>query len=443
MNTYDWLSDIEIPGVDSFRVAEISFKNGVRKDFYYIKHYIHCSKDDLVVVENDRGGYTVGKVSLTGELVKLQMKKRRVPLDAKLPAVVRIANEADTDKLKKARNSEQDLLRRARVIARQHKLNMKISLVEAHADLKRVTFYYIAEQHVDFRELLKTYSQEFNMRVELRQVKERVEAGMIGGIGTCGRELCCSTWLNSFKKTTQVSARYQGLSLNSEKLVGQCGRLKCCLNYELETYIKALKHFPKKGYRSLRTQAGKAFLLKQNVFEGTMIYAYKNEVGKHYSLPVERVKEIIFMNRQDQLPEKLLTPELIAELQEEEIAEVGYDSDELTGFIELDPLKKKRRTKRRKPQSKRNTGAKKKSGDKKQGQASAKPNEQRKPKSNRRKKPNTKKAAEGAKPAHPTDPNHKPKSEKSDQQTRNKKRRPNKNRNRKPRPPKDQPPKQD
>ena len=245
MNVMDWFADMPISFNENFSIIEVSFKKGSRKGFYRNNSNFDLRKGQLVVVEAAQG-YDVGEVSLQGELVKLQMKKRKVTeRDDTIRNILRTANEPDVNALLDARNKEKDTLVRARAMARTMKLEMKIGDIEFQGDNKKVTIFYTADGRVDFRELVKIYARDFKVKIEMRQIGARQEAGRVGGIGTCGRELCCSTWLTDFKSVTTQAARYQNLAINSDKLSGQCGRLKCCLNYELDSYNDSLKNFPK------------------------------------------------------------------------------------------------------------------------------------------------------------------------------------------------------
>ena len=225
---------------------------------------------DLVVVDADPG-FDVGRISLSGELVRLQMKRRKVSENSKLPAIQRLAGEGDKERLTESRAKEGATMIKARTIARELKLDMKVGEVEFQGDGRKSHLYYIADGRVDFRELIKIYAREFKVKIEMRQIGARQEAGKIGGIGSCGRELCCSTWLTDFKSVSTGAARYQNLSINQAKLSGQCGRLKCCLNYELDTYLDALEAFPK-DMNVIQTKNGKARLSKTDIFRRTMVY---------------------------------------------------------------------------------------------------------------------------------------------------------------------------
>ncbi len=348
-NSFDWLSKLDFHDPLDMHMVEVSFKDGSRTDFYLNSDRIDVHTGDLVVVES-QGGTDVGRLNLSGELVRLQMKKKKVHASAVQFKVLRKANERDLEKLESARNLEYQTLVQARVIAKSLGLKMKIGDIEYRADKRKATFYYTADGRVDFRELVKSYAQAFKVKVEMRQIGARQESARIGGIGSCGRELCCSTWLSDFKSVSTSAARYQNIAINQTKLSGQCGRLKCCLNYELDTYLDALKGFPKKA-DYLITEAGKAKLIKMDIFKGMMFYAYQNtDRGTvMIALTKERVSEIQQMNKKGQKPEELL------DKYDVQIVEDKTDFDEnLTGVIDLPPEKrKKRKPKKRRPSAQR------------------------------------------------------------------------------------------
>ncbi len=308
MNVFDWLSNMDMPPEDRFDVTEIRFKNG-RKDFYRKPAHLVLHTGDAVVVETQTGHH-VGYISMQGELVRLQMQKKKVANDDEIKKIYRIAHTKDLEKHEEVKNRELPSLYRAREIIREMKLGMKLSDVEFQADNTKAVFFYSADERVDFRELIKILAGEFKVRVEMRQISLRQEAGRLGGIGVCGRELCCSTWLSDFKNVATSAARYQNLSLNPSKLSGQCGRLKCCLNYELETYIEALKFIPEIE-APLLTEKGEAKLQKTDIFRKIMWFAFKEE-NNWYALNVDRVNEILELNRQGKKPATL-------ELNEEEV----------------------------------------------------------------------------------------------------------------------------
>lgn len=345
LNTFDWLSAMEIEDVEPFNVIEISFKNGARKGFYYNQPYTRAITGDMVVVES-QVGFDVGRVSLSGELVRLQMRKKKVQEDAYFPKVVRIASERDLEKYQETKDKEHPTMVRARAIARTLDLNMKIGDVEYQGDGRKATFYYTADGRVDFRELIRHFAKEFKIKVEMRQIGARQESARIGGLGPCGRELCCSTWLTSYKTVSTAAARYQNLAINQAKLSGQCGRLKCCLNYELDTYMEALSNFPADAEK-LQTEEGRAVLLKTDIFKGIMYYGYEKEGGRgrFYPLHLEQVREIRLMNKHGKKPLSLAEVMVQPDVVEEDIE----FSDDVTGVIELPMEERRRKKKRRRP----------------------------------------------------------------------------------------------
>ncbi|MCB0714572.1 MAG: hypothetical protein KDC06_01045, partial [Chitinophagaceae bacterium] len=301
---------------------------------------LQYEKGDLISVEGI-SGFDVGEVSLTGEIVRLQMKKRGVREDdPAIKKVLRHASDRDIDSWKQNKKREPEAVIRSRAIAKQLKLDMKISQVEMQADGRKATFYYIADGRVDFRELIKVYASEFKLKVEMRQIGARQEAGKVGGIGSCGRELCCSTWLTDFKSVNTTAARYQNLSINQTKLSGQCGRLKCCLNYELDTYLDALQHFPD-NCDLLQIAKGNAFLVKKDIFKNLMWYSLPDS-NKQYPLSIERVKEIKALNAKGNRPEELKPVELVSS----KSMESEPEHVELVGQISLRSLDRAEQKKR-------------------------------------------------------------------------------------------------
>lgn len=343
MNTYDWLTNMDLHDPSEFAFMEVSFKNGARKDFFKANKQVDAITGDMVVVEASNG-YDVGRVSLSGELVRLQMKKKRISDDRIVHKVIRRANERDLEKLDDARSREIQVMIRARAIARTLDLDMKIGDVEFQGDNRKATFYYTADGRVDFRELVRHYANEFRVKIEMRQIGSRQESGRIGGLGPCGRELCCSTWLSSFKSVSTSAARYQNLAINQTKLSGQCGRLKCCLNYELDSYLDALADFPEHAER-LRTTDHKYELIKTDIFKGMMYYVQVMERGRGavVALPKERAAEILAMNKNREYPDELAGAEYASIGQEEN----DFEQEDLTGHIELPAVTKSRRNKRR------------------------------------------------------------------------------------------------
>jgi cell fate regulator YaaT (PSP1 superfamily) len=355
MNTFDWLVNMELPDADQIDLVEISFKNGVRKEFFRKPAFVDAITGDMVAVESTGGGYDVGRISLSGELVRLQMKKRRVKPTAVFPNVLRKANERDLERLQEARAAERDTMIRARAIAAHLELDMKVGEVEIQGDKRKATFYYTAEGRVDFRELIRIYAHDFKVKIEMRQIGARQESAIIGGLGPCGRELCCSTWLTDFKSVSTGAARYQNLAINQSKLSGQCGRLKCCLNFELNTYLDALKEFPK-NVENLETQKGNAFLLKTDIFKRIMFFAYRKEFGALdvYPLSVDRVKEIAAMNRQGKKPEDLLEEGVEKSSRGKREKGSGDEFVDGAGSLELSQLEDKRRRNKKKRGNERN-----------------------------------------------------------------------------------------
>ncbi len=301
MNVFDWLSNMDIPVEDKFNIVEVRFKNG-RKEFQKNAEHLNLTTGDAVIVEV-LNGHHLGYVSMQGELVRLQMQKKKVANDHEIKKIYRLAHQKDLEKFEEVRKRELPTLYRTREIIRDLKLDMKLSDIEYQADNTKATFFYSADDRVDFRELIKILAGEFKIRVEMRQISLRQEAGRLGGIGVCGRELCCSTWLSEFKNVATSAARYQNLSLNPSKLSGQCGRLKCCLNYELETYLDALEDIPKiEG--PLLTEKGEATLQKTDIFRKIMWFGFSEE-NTWYPLNVSRVNEILRLNREGKKPANL------------------------------------------------------------------------------------------------------------------------------------------
>lgn len=352
LNVYDWLSDMALPaGQKPFDIIEIRFK-GTRKEYFRNKDNFSLGVGDVVTVES-MPGHDVGVVSLAGELVRLQLKKKNIAETSDtIKAVYRKAKQPEIDKWHEMRTREKPVLMRTRDIIKALNLQMKLSDVEYQADGKKATFYYTADDRVDFRELIKRLADEFRTRVEMRQVGMRQEAGRLGGIGSCGRELCCSTWLTDFRTVTTGAARYQNLALNPAKLAGQCGKLKCCLNYELDSYIDALRDFPNVN-TVLETEKGRAFHRKTDIFKRMMWFAFSPEAGQGEAeagfdgnwipLPVDRVNEIIAMNKKNERPPELRIPEE---------AEIEYrpDFENVVGQDRIDRMDhKKKKNKKRKP----------------------------------------------------------------------------------------------
>lgn len=339
MNAYNWLSALPLSDASKpYPILEVSFSNGSRKDFYKNNTYHIFEKDQWIVLEGT-GGIDIGQVSLTGELVKLQLKKYRVQEDAVLKRVLRAATADDLELFHTQKEREKAILIRSRAIAKEFKLEMKVCEVELQADGKKATFFYTADSRVDFRELIKVYATDFKVKVEMRQIGARQESAKVGGIGSCGRELCCSTWLTDFKSVNTNTARYQNLSINQTKLSGQCGRLKCCLNYELDTYLDALSVFPDHA-EQIETKQGRAFLQKKDIFKNLMWYSFASS-NKQYPMTIERVKEIIALNKKGAFPDELQAIEIESASERKGIksADMGFVND--VGQITLKALEKK------------------------------------------------------------------------------------------------------
>ena len=296
LTVFDWLSNMTLPNnMEPFKGVEVRFKNG-RKHFYRNFESLTLSIGDIVATEAE-SGHDIGIVTLTGELVRVQMKKKKEnPNPENLPKIYRKASQKDIDLWQKLRSREADVQKQSRVIAIRLGLKMKISDVEFQGDASKVVFYYTAEERVDFRDLIKEFARTFSSRIEMKQIGFRQEAARLGGIGSCGRELCCSTWLTDFRSVNTAAARYQQLSLNPQKLAGQCGKLKCCLNFELDTYLDALDGFPKSDVK-LATEKGMAVCQKTDIFKGLLWYAYEKEGMNWHQLSLENVKEIIAVNK--------------------------------------------------------------------------------------------------------------------------------------------------
>lgn len=341
MNVFDWLGNMDLPSVQQYDIVEVKFKGG-RKGYFRNSEHLFLITGDEVIIDASKG-YDLGHVSLQGELVRLQLKKRKIKeSDRSIAAILRKASPQDRERAEQAKNRELSTMYRTREIIKELGLEMKLSDVDFQADNTKATFYYSAESRVDFRELIKILANEFRIRVEMRQISLRQEAGRLGGIGSCGRELCCSTWLSDFKSVSTSAARYQNLSLNPSKLSGQCGRLKCCLNYELETYLEALKDIPKVE-RPLKTERGLASLQKTDIFKKIMWFSYESE-NNWYPVPVERVKEIIKLNKEGQVPEELKI----------ETKQSEFDPEKVISFeVELNREDKKKKVKRKRKRGKK------------------------------------------------------------------------------------------
>ena len=313
LSVFDWLSNTQLPGgQEYFDCVEVRFKNS-RKEYFRNTNKLPLQIGDVVATAAP-SGHDVGVVSLTGELVRLQMKKRRIAWEnADLPIVYRKANQHDIDVWQESRAKEVEVQKRSRELAIALGLEMKISDVEFQGDGSKATFYYTAEGRVDFRQLIKDMAKAFSVRIEMRQIGFRQEAARLGGVGSCGRELCCATWLTDFRSVSTSAARYQQLSLNPQKLAGQCGKLKCCLNFELDTYLDALQDFPKTDTK-IHTERGTASCQKVDIFKRLMWFTYDENPMTWYKLSVDSVKEIIALNKNNERIEELEEYAIVSDL---------------------------------------------------------------------------------------------------------------------------------
>ena len=302
LNTFDWLADI--PGnAEEQDIVEVQFKNS-RKGYYRNSNHLKLEKGDIVAVEASPG-HDIGTVTLTGRLVPLQMRKANIKQEAEIKRVYRKAKPVDMEKYEEAKAKEHDTMIRSRQIALSLKLNMKIGDVEYQGDGNKAIFYYIADERVDFRQLIKILAETFRVRIEMKQIGARQEAGRIGGIGPCGRELCCSTWMTNFVSVSTSAARYQDISLNPQKLAGQCAKLKCCLNYEVDVYVESQKRLPSKEI-TLETSEGTFYFFKADILKGLITYSSdKNFMANACTITSRRAFEIISMNKQGEKPESL------------------------------------------------------------------------------------------------------------------------------------------
>ena len=352
LNVYDWLDDV-INIANPIDLVEVRFKN-TRKDFFRNVNNLKLDPGDIVAVEGNPG-HDIGIVTVTGDLVLEQMKKHKVTLiNGEIRKIYRKAKPADIDKWKEAIACEQQTMIRARQIANNLKLNMKIGDVEYQGDKTKAIFYYIADDRVDFRQLIKDFADAFRIRIEMKQIGARQEAGRIGGIGPCGREVCCATWISNFVSVNTNSARYQDISLNPQKLAGQCGKLKCCLNFEVDTYIDAQKDFPQANV-PLETENGTYQFMKADIFKQIFWYTkIGDKTGNFIAVPVDRVKEIIRSNQKGKAVSRLIHESDIKPAVEKLSFEDGSNHDSLTRFDDPKRAENKKRgnNRRRKFKSK-------------------------------------------------------------------------------------------
>ena len=339
LNTYDWMADV--PGNnETTDLVEVQFKN-TRKGYYHNINGLDLKKGDIVAVESSPG-HDIGVVTLTGQLVNLQLKKANIKSESDIKRIYRIAREQDIAVWEEAKSREHKTMIESRQIAKDLGLQMKIGDVEYQGDANKAIFYYIADERVDFRQLIKVLADVFHVRIEMKQIGARQEAGRIGGTGPCGRELCCATWMKSFSSVSTNAARFQDISLNPQKLAGMCAKLKCCLNYEVDTYMEASKRFPPRE-AVLQTLDGDYFFFKQDILAGTITYSTDKRIPSNLeTITPERANEIIEMNKRGEKPEELSDEDRpIVESRHKDIIE----SEDITRF---DKAKKKKKKKSRK-----------------------------------------------------------------------------------------------
>ncbi len=402
LNVHDWLSLIPVADFSKpFPFIEISFNHGSRKDYYKASNPLLYEKGDYVTLESAAGGWDLGVVSVTGELVKLQMKKKAVSEKSEdIKRILHISTETEIAKMEESKKNEKDFMIKARVIARSLKLDMKIAEVEIQADGKKATFYYTAEDRVDFRELIKQFANDFKVKIEMRQIGIRQEAAKVGGIGSCGRELCCSTWLNDFKSVSTTAARYQNLSINQTKLSGQCGRLKCCLNYELDTYMDALRVFPDNAEK-IKTTQGIAYLQKRDIFKNLMWFSFEKS-NTLYPLTIDRVNEIVELNKKGVFPEELQA----VEVTKKQAVSEKTDFVDVVGQFSLKGLERASKKKKQKAKTNQTRPI---DGDKPSNQSNSTPQQkgnQARPQQGNQQKDNQPKPQQGQKPQGNKPPQH-------------------------------------
>ena len=355
LSSFDWLCDLPETIKDTDFV-EVQFKN-TRKGYYLNSTKIQLEKGDMVAVESTPG-HDVGEITLVGRLVLLQMKKNNVnPKKMEIRRVYRKAKESDLEKYTEAKAKEQEIMIKARQITENYKLNMKIGDVEFQGDGNKAVFYYIADERIDFRQLIKAFADNFHIRIEMKQIGARQEAGRIGGIGPCGRQLCCASWMSSFNSVSTSSARYQDISLNPQKLAGQCGKLKCCMNFELDAYKEASKNLPSKEIR-IETIDNTYFHFKTDVFKGLISYSTSPNFGANVvTISAKRAKEIIALNKKGEKPDKIGE----VETKRPEKVTIDYENvvgqDSLTRFDSKRSKKRKNKNRNRNRQEKGDTNA--------------------------------------------------------------------------------------
>ena len=387
LNTYDWLADI--PGnTEEQEMVEVQFKN-TRKGYYKNSNKLKLEKGDIVAVEASPG-HDIGTVTLTGRLVPLQMRKANIKPDAEIKRIYRKAKPVDMEKYEEAKAKEHDTMIRSRQIAKNLNLDMKIGDVEYQGDGNKAIFYYIADERVDFRQLIKVLAEAFRVRIEMKQIGARQEAGRIGGIGPCGRELCCATWMTNFVSVSTSAARYQDISLNPQKLAGQCAKLKCCLNYEVDAYVESQKRLPSKEM-TLETTDSTFYFFKADILKGTIMYSTdKNFIANAVTITARRAFEIINMNRRGENPESLT--ESVKKNEPQKPVDL-VEQESLTRFDKRKGNNSNRK-KKRKPENNGNNGE-------------GTPNENRRPqqpKENRSQQPKENRPLREGRPKQPREP---------------------------------------
>lgn len=390
LNTYDWLADI--PGnTEEQEMVEVQFKN-TRKGYYKNSNKLKLEKGDIVAVEASPG-HDIGTVTLTGRLVPLQMRKANIKPDTEIKRIYRKAKPVDMEKYEEAKAKEHDTMIRSRQIAKNLNLDMKIGDVEYQGDGNKAIFYYIADERVDFRQLIKVLAEAFRVRIEMKQIGARQEAGRIGGIGPCGRELCCATWMTNFVSVSTSAARYQDISLNPQKLAGQCAKLKCCLNYEVDAYVESQKRLPSKEM-TLETVDGTFYFFKADILKGTIMYSTdKNFIANAVTITARRAFEIINMNRRGEKPESLT--ESVKKNEPQKPVDL-VEQESLTRFDKRKGNNSNRK-KKRKPENNGNNGT--------NGEGT--PNENKRPqpsRENRQQQPKENRPPREGRPKQPRDP---------------------------------------
>ncbi len=386
LSVFDWLSNINNPAPNRCDFVEVRFKND-RKSFYKNVNNIPLQIGSVITVESSPG-HDVGVVSLTGELVKIQMKKKKFSEESALK-IYRQANQKDLEVWQEARKKEDGVKLEARKIAQRLGLEMKVTDVEYQGDSSKITFYYTADNRIDFRQLIKDYAGAFRTKIDMKQIGFRQEAAKVGGIGSCGRELCCSTWLTDFRSVNTNVARYQQLSINPQKLAGQCGKLKCCLNYELDSYLDALSNFPSSS-TTLDTEKGRAFCIKIDVFKKKMWFAYVDNSIAWYDFDIDLVKKLISKNKRG---EKILPLEDLKQ------PETPSQSIDLIQENNVDRFEKKNRNNRNRNNQNKPNNQNQGQQEQRQGQKKNRPERQERP--NRSEKPENPNANSGNQPRQP------------------------------------------